>query len=83
MSNIPLDTIQVNQPIPSAPVFPLPATITFPAPLSYEFRVVEYIDDDGKVGKVELQTKLHKHDQYGQVTYSGNWEPVPRVQLKK
>ena len=60
---------------PSAPTF------TMPDPMSYEFQVVEYIEDD-KVTKVSLQVKRNTHDQYGNIKIAGMWLDVPRVQVK-
>jgi hypothetical protein len=52
-----------------------------PDPMSYEFQVVEYIEDD-KVTKVSLQVKRNTHDQYGNIKIAGMWLDVPRVQVK-
>ena len=56
-------------------------SITMPEPISYEFQVVEHIED-GKIGKVALQVRRHIHDQYGNIKIHGTWEDVPRVQIK-
>jgi hypothetical protein len=58
-----------------------PHQIMFPEPVSYEFQVVEYVNDDFKIVRVELQVKENIHDQYGNVTVRGTWKPVPRVQF--
>lgn len=58
----------------------VPPPMTVPIPLSYEFRVVEYVDE-GKIIKARMQVKINQHDQYGNVTLTGNWEDVPRVQF--
>jgi hypothetical protein len=64
------------------PVYTPPApSITMPEPISYEFQVVEHIED-GKIGKVALQVRRHIHDQYGNIKIYGIWEDVPRVQVK-
>ena len=57
-------------------------TITFPEPISYEFQVVEYIDDNEKITKVALQVKKNVHDQFGNLKVIGSWEEVPRIKLK-
>lgn len=63
-------------PAPSPPPSP---TITLPDPISYEFRVVEYVKD-GKIDKVALQVCMHTHDQYGNIKLHGSWQEVPRIQ---
>ena len=77
----------MNEPLSTAVVVVPPIggmglqSFMFPIPLSYEFQVVEYVDVDGKIVKVELQSKINKHDQNGNVINYGAWIPVPRVQL--
>lgn len=68
---------------PAPPVAPPPTapSITMPEPISYEFQVVEHVQD-GKVVKVALQYKRNTHDQYGGVKIYGTWEDVPRVKLE-
>ena len=65
---------------PPPPTLPAPS-ITLPEPISYDFQVVEYVED-GKITKVALQVKRNTHDQYGNVKIHGTWEDVPRVQFK-
>jgi hypothetical protein len=77
-----LSTLSITQPLPMAVTPPAPPPIIFPAPLSYEFQVAEFIED-GKITKVELQMKVNQHDQYGNITINGTWNPVPRVQIPK
>jgi hypothetical protein len=72
-----LSTLYIIPPTPAAP----PA-ITIPAPLSYEFQVVEFLEDD-KITKVELQMKVNQHDQYGNISIHGTWNPVPRIKIPK
>lgn len=57
-------------------------SITMPYPLSYEFQVVEHVDQDNKITKVALQVKENQHDQYGNIVVHGTWNDVPRVQVK-
>jgi hypothetical protein len=64
----------VPPPTPQAPTF------TMPDPISYEFQVVEYVQDD-KITKVALQVKQNTHDQYGNIKMFGTWQDVPRVQV--
>lgn len=57
-------------------------TITLPESISYEFQVVEWVDDNEKIIKVALQVKKNVHDQYGNIKVPGYWEEVPRIKLK-
>ena len=66
---------------PAPPVTPPLPQFTMPEPLSYEFQVVEYIQDD-KVTKVALQIKQNTHDQYGNIKTHGIWQEVPRQQVR-
>jgi hypothetical protein len=49
-------------------------------PLSYQFRVVEWVKDNHVAG-VELQVKTTKHDQYGTIVEEGTWNKVPRIKM--
>ena len=62
------------------PTTPQAPTFTMPDPISYEFQVVEYMQDE-KITKVALQVKLNTHDQYGNIKLHGTWQDVPRVQV--
>jgi hypothetical protein len=68
-------------PVPMVPPTPPAPSITLPEPISYEFQVIEYVEN-GKIGKVALQVKRNTHDQYGNIKIHGTWEDVPRVQFK-
>jgi hypothetical protein len=77
--NVPnkLDTQQYYLPLQSPP----PAqSVTMVKPTSYQFQVVEFMEDD-KVIKVELQVQCTTHDEYGSVVFSSGFAPVPRVKL--
>ncbi len=63
-----------------APPPPPAPTFILPEPISYEFQVVEYMQDD-KIAKVALQVKCNTHDQYGNIKMHGTWQDVPRVQV--
>lgn len=77
-----LTTKQVYLPVP--PQTPPPAqSFTFPKPLSYEFRVTETVDDDGKVLFVKLQMQIWEHDEYGTGTVKHYWQDVPRIKVDK
>ena len=58
---------------------PAPAFI-MTEPISYEFQVVEYMEND-KIMKVSLQVKMNTHDQYGNIKNHGLWVDVPRIKL--
>ena len=63
-----------TNPIPSQP-------IPFVKPLSYEFRVVEHIDSNGKVERVALQVEVWEHDEFGVGNVKIYWSDVPRVKM--
>lgn len=65
---------------PPPPPTPTAPSITLPEPISYEFQVVEHVEN-GKIGKVALQVKRNTHDQYGNIKIHGTWEDVPRVRI--
>lgn len=77
-----LQTDQVYLPVPPPPPPPSAQSFTFPKPLSYEFRVAEHIDDEGKILKVALQVQVWQHDQYGTGTVIQTWTDVQRVKMK-
>ncbi len=63
------------------PVQQLPSIpIDFVKPLSYEFRVAEFLDDD-KIVKVCLQMQIWEHDEFGSGTVKQYWHDVPRVKF--
>jgi hypothetical protein len=66
---------------------PLPAPVAIPIdfvkPLSYEFRVAEFVDDGGKVEKVKLQVQIWEHDEYGAGIVKQHWTDVPRCKFNK
>lgn len=72
--------VYITPPIPSTP----PAIpFQFVKPVSYEFRVAETVDDDGKITKVALQMQVWEHDQYGSGNVKQTWADVPRVKFDK
>ena len=73
MINIPTTIIEM----PVAPM-PSPQSFSFPTPVSYEFRVMEYTEL-GKVTKVRLEYKVVYHNQYGNNTHDSGWQEVPRI----
>ena len=62
---------------------PTPTTAPFVKPLSYEFRVAEFVDDAGKVEKVKLQMQIWEHDEYGSGVVKTFWNDVPRVKMDR
>jgi len=50
-------------------------------PVSYEFRVIEKINEQGLVEKVNLQTRVWEHNNYGTGTVVQDWTDVPRVKV--
>lgn len=77
MSQLTQKHISVTAPTPVA------QTIPFIKPVSYEFRVAEFVDDDGKVEKVKLQMQVWEHDEYGSGTVKTYWHDVPRIKIDK
>lgn len=77
-----LNTKQVY--IPPPPQTTPPAQqFTMPKPLSYEFRVAETVDDDGKILSVKLQVQVWEHDEYGAGNVRIYWQDVPRIKFDK
>ena len=90
-----LNTCVVNAswtPIPPSPAYnanpsvfkqeiPAPSVI-IPKSLSYQFRVVEYEDEGGKIVKVGLQYMCFEHDNYGVPQLRQDWTDVERVRMK-
>lgn len=70
-----LNTKMIYPPVPS------PMPVTFVKPLSYEFRVAEYLDDKGKITKVALQWQIWEHGEDGFGSLLQTWMDVPRVQF--
>ena len=66
---------------PTPPIqTPMAPSITMPEPISYDFQVVEHVED-GKITRVALQVKRNTHDQYGNIKIHGTWQDVPRVRI--
>lgn len=66
--------------IPTMIVSQPASQITIPQPISYDFRVIEFMKDS-KLEKVELQVRTLRHDQYGNVVLEEQWESVPRFKM--
>mgnify|MGYP003334085792 CR=1 FL=1 len=52
-------------------------------PITYEFRVAEYLDEVGNIKKVGLQYKIYEYSHYGAGagTQLRDWTDVERVQI--
>lgn len=75
---------QLTQKYIATPVPTISATnIPFVKPLAYEFRVAEFVDDDGKITKVALQMQVWEHDEYGAGIVKQFWHDVPRTKFDK
>lgn len=72
--------LYITQPVP---VTQPQLQFTFPKPLSYEFRVAEVVDDNGKITNVKLQMQVWEHDEYGNGTVKQYWSDVPRCKFNK
>ena len=55
----------------------------FVKPLSYEFRVAEIVNDEGKTETVKLQMQVWEHDEYGSGIVKQFWHDVPRQKFDK
>jgi hypothetical protein len=55
------------------------SSVVLSKPLSYEFRVVEHMEN-GYIVKVGLQYQVWEHDNYGVGIVKQTWTDVPRVQ---
>ena len=56
--------------------------VTILKPLSYDFRVAEYVNDTDEVVKVGLQVCISEHDTYGCRNVIQGWTDVERVKIK-
>lgn len=74
-----LTSKQVSLPVVAQPQQYVP----FVKPLSYEFRVAEFVDEAGKIEKVKLQVQVWEHDEYGSGNVKVFWSDVPRVKMDK
>jgi hypothetical protein len=76
--------MQLTQKYITLPVAqPAPSTAPFVKPVSYEFRVAELLDEEGKIEKVQLQMQIWEHDEYGSGTVKQYWSAVPRIKIDK
>jgi hypothetical protein len=83
MMNLSTKQIYVTQPTPPVPITPPALPVQFVKPLSYEFRVAEVIDENGKIESVKLQMQIWEHDEFGTGTIKQSWTDVPRYKFTK
>ena len=57
------------------------SSVMLAKPLSYEFRVAEFVNEKDEVQKVGLQVKVWEHDSYGMSMLKKDWADVPRVKV--
>lgn len=50
-------------------------------PLTYKFRVAEYVDGSENIVKVGLQVQIWEHDNFGTGQIKKDWTDVERVRL--
>ena len=79
MNTLPIMSVMIPVSIPTPPPS---QSLSLPYPISYEFQVVEHVDENDKVIKVALQVKQNQHDQWGNIFVHGTWNDVPRVKIK-
>jgi len=74
-----LTSTQINLPVQTLPQ----QYAQFVKPLSYEFRVAEIVNDEGKIETVKLQMQVWEHDEYGSGIVKQFWHDVPRQKFDK
>lgn len=80
MNSLTTKQIYVTPSLP-VPMAPPPITLQFVKPLSYDFRVVEHVEFNGKLERVALQVQVWEHDEYGSGHVKQYWTDVPRVKM--
>ena len=76
-ANLNTKQLYITQPTVQQP----PAlTVSFPKPLTYEFRVVEWMKGD-TVAKVGLQVQVWEHDEFGSGNVVQSWKDIERIKL--
>ena len=85
MNNLSTKQVFVVPPQPPVITPPMPPSIPiqFVKPLTYEFRVAEVVDDNGKIETVKLQMQVWEHDEYGSGIVKQGWTDVPRYRFDK
>jgi len=75
-----MSQLNTKQIYPNTPVVTVSPT-TFVKPLSYDFRVAEYLDENKKITKVALQIQVWEHNEDGFGNCVQPWRDVERVQF--
>jgi hypothetical protein len=83
MTTLMTKQVYVTPPSPPTPTPPLAIPIQFVKPLSYEFRVAEIVNDEGKIESVKLQMQVWEHDEYGSGNVKQYWSDVPRYKFDR
>lgn len=65
----------------ATPPTPVAVPVDFVKPLSYEFRVAEFIGNEDKIVKVALQVQVWEHDEFGSGHIKQTWAEVPRIKI--
>jgi hypothetical protein len=58
------------------------SSVMMAKPLSYDFRVAEYVNDKDEIVKVGLQVAVFEHDNYGGRQLRQDFVDVERVKIK-
>jgi len=58
------------------------SSVMMAKPLSYDFRVAEYVNDKDEIVKVGLQVAVFEHDNYGNRQLRQDFVDVERVKIK-
>ena len=58
------------------------SSVMLAKPVSYDFRVAEYVDKDGNITKVGLQYRMWEHDNYGIGIVIKEWTDVERIKIE-
>ena len=58
------------------------SSVRMPKPLSYKFRVAEYVNEKDEVAKVRLQVAVFEHDNFGVRQLRQDFTDVERVKIK-
>ena len=73
-----------SQSFPSGPNFQVnipQSSVRIPKPLSYKFRVAEYVNEKDEVAKVRLQVAVFEHDNFGVRQLRQDFTDVERVKI--
>jgi len=57
------------------------SSVMIAKPISYDFRVVEIVNEKNEIVKVGLQYKIWEHDNHGVAVLKKDWTDVERVKI--